>query len=360
VGPGVRTLLSRSSPCSQGCRGNRVTISALKENHFQATHSYEDEVPTFGWRGWNPLSQRLAEKLFVEASSRLIQAYVERHGRPSLIHAHSVRWAGVAAAKVANRLQLPLVITEHSSAVAEGQIPSWAKDHVSAAFRRADSVIAVSNFLSGRLEEWLGDVHIHVIPNIVDTNFFYRPPTERAHTPSVVLTVGHLQEEKTVDVLIRAFVHAFGGDPSVILAIGGVGDQLPALRRLAKSLDLDRQIRFLGVLHREEVRKAMWRADVYACSSSIETFGVALVEAMATGLPVLSTRSGGPSEVVIGGTGWLVPPNDVVSFAQGLRLALSHARKGVDERLIRDHAVSTYGADVVVPALLSEYERVLT
>jgi len=178
--------------------------------------------------------------------------------------------------------------------------------------------------------------------------------------------VATLSPNKGIHDAIRAFAKARASiEHPVQLSIGG-GEKTghagyrKELEQLAASLGVAEQVQFLGALSRTEVRNAMWRANTFVLSSYVETFGVVVIEAMATGLPVVATRSGGPEEIVSPNTGWLTEPGDV----SGLAEALIEAYGQWDEMSaraseIRDEAVAKYGEKVVVEQLRGIYESVL-
>ena len=102
----------------------------------------------------------------------------------------------------------------------------------------------------------------------------------------------------------------------------------------------------------------MAEADVYVQPSRREGFGVALVEALATGLPVIATDSGGPADIVLPSSGILVKPDDVGSLVTGLRFVLD--RLGAfDARVIADDTRARFGRSAVAPRLIALYRDVI-
>jgi glycosyltransferase involved in cell wall biosynthesis len=146
----------------------------------------------------------------------------------------------------------------------------------------------------------------------------------------------------------------------VVLEIGGGGPLEPGLRALAAELGIAAQTSFLGILTRQEVREAMWRADAFVLPSHVETFGVVAIEAMAAGLPVVATACGGPQDTVAPGeTGLLVPPGDAAALAAGMeRLLAERAAWAMRAEAIRRHADERFSQPVVVRRLLEVYAAV--
>jgi glycosyltransferase involved in cell wall biosynthesis len=105
-----------------------------------------------------------------------------------------------------------------------------------------------------------------------------------------------------------------------------------------------------------EVRETLWDAHAFVLSSRYETFGVALVEAQATGLPVVATRSGGPEDIVTEETGRLVPTEASGALAQALR-AMRDQWASYDPHRIRAHVLDTYGPEPFVRRVRSFYRQ---
>lgn len=330
--------------------------SEVVRDHFQTTVRVEDGIPVYRFHGWNPKIGRLRLWAFRYQSRRLMQKYVEQFGVPDLIHAHSALWGGVAARDLAKEYSLPYVITEHSSAFLRGKIEEWQKPHIGKSFEDADAVWAVSSAFKRELQPFAGNAEIDVMPNMVDVTFFQLPPSPRTVEPFTFLSVGSLSHNKGIDLLLKAFARLNDFEPNVELEIGGAGSAEENLRNLAHDLGIGEKVRFLGGLSREEVLDAMWRANALVSSSYVETFGVVLIEAMATGLPVVATESGGPGDIVRSGVGRLVPKGNVRALSE----AMGQTKEAqVNENKIRKYVIDTYSAEMVTRRLKTNYQLIV-
>jgi glycosyltransferase involved in cell wall biosynthesis len=162
---------------------------------------------------------------------------------------------------------------------------------------------------------------------------------------------------KRFDLLIRAFAASFRGNTEVRLVIGGDGSSRQDLESLGRALGVQGQVRYLGGLSREGVRRAMWEAHCFVLPSLIETFGVVLIEALATGLPVIATRSGGPDDIVVPEVGVLLEPGEEHALAAAMVAIWAGHR--YDPHLLRRHAVQRYGYKAVGTQLLRVYQKAL-
>jgi glycosyltransferase involved in cell wall biosynthesis len=150
----------------------------------------------------------------------------------------------------------------------------------------------------------------------------------------VVGFAGRLVPIKDLPTLLEGFAEVVRQRPQARLEIAGDGPQREILVQLARQARIEKNVRFLGWV--EEVAAAMARWDVFALTSVEETFPVALIEAMAAGLPVVATEVGGvPEAVVQDETGLMVPPRDKAAVAAAMvglmddaELRSSMGRKG--------------------------------
>ena len=159
----------------------------------------------------------------------------------------------------------------------------------------------------------LSRAQVEVIYPGVDFSYFTPMPELRTPQPSFAY-VGRLKKYKGVDLLIRAFARL--QHPTAVLEIAGAGDYRPALERLAASLDLGAQVRFLGFVTEEEKLALLRRSWAVALASPKEGWGLTNVEAAACGTPVVASNSPGIRESVRDGvTGFLAPHGDVAALA---------------------------------------------
>ncbi|WP_103029400.1 glycosyltransferase [Salinibacter altiplanensis] len=336
----------------------RATVGALRRKHFQTAWTTDHGVPTlrrYGWNVWWRVPPGL--RCRVRSAVRLARRYVDRRGVPDVIHAQSARWAGAAAARMSNALGVPYVLTEHFSGFQRGGVWAWRRPLVDRGLRRASGLAAVSaalkEALATRKDIASGDVAIH--PNPVRASFFTRPPEGRPSRPPFrFVTIARLNSRKNIGGLIEALAQAFEGSNDVVLTVVGDGPQRAALEAQARRLNVADRVDFRGQQRRAGVRAALREAHAFVLPSRHETFGVVLVEAMATGLPVVATRCGGPEDIVTKETGMLVPPAAPTALAQAL-CTIRTRWGGYDAECIRAHAVDRYGPEPFVRRTQSFY-----
>jgi glycosyltransferase involved in cell wall biosynthesis len=341
-GAGVRTGIAYVE--TRGIR--ELSLRAIRETHFQTTHALEDGLPTIRLAGWNTLSQWTAGGLvWARLTRRVIREYIERYGRPDIVAALSATWAGRAAWAAHRELGLPYTITEVNTRFGTGRVLGWEAAVSRPSFAKAEAVIAISENLRTRLRQFSGTSNIEVIPCTVDDSYWTMPPVPRVSRPFTFYAQAHLSTRKGFDLLIRAFAQRFGGQDGIRLVIGGGGEIRADLEALAASTGVRSQVTFLGAIPRDAVRAAMWAANCFVLPSHAENFGVVLIEALSTGLPVISTRCGGPEDIINDRVGILLMPGDEEGLAAALATMLH--RPAADPESIRQYAIDRYGYAVV-------------
>jgi GalNAc-alpha-(1->4)-GalNAc-alpha-(1->3)-diNAcBac-PP-undecaprenol alpha-1,4-N-acetyl-D-galactosaminyltransferase len=158
------------------------------------------------------------------------------------------------------------------------------------------------------------------IPNPIDVPTGFAHGSQRAdRSPGYVLIgMGRLVPQKGFDLLLNAFSRVTDGHPDWTLTLLGAGPLLADLQAQAESLNLSRRIQFLGPV--SDPYAKLRAADMFVFSSRFEGFGMALAEAMACGLPVVSFDCPeGPADIIRDGVdGVLIPPGDVPALADAL------------------------------------------
>ncbi|MFH0964902.1 MAG: glycosyltransferase family 4 protein [Planctomycetota bacterium] len=207
--------------------------------------------------------------------------------------------------------------------------------HLNEKVRSARFVRSISGFDRDRLIARTDGRHggkIHVVHCGVEPGEWRFAPKARTAEPPMVFSVGTLQEKKGHAVLIEAMRGLADRGAGAKLVIAGGGDLREELRRKIDELGPAQQVELVGALPNEEVRALYDRADVFALASIVARNGdldgipVVLMEAMAHGIPCVSTRvSGIPELIEDGREGVLAEPGDCAGIARGIERLLSDA-----------------------------------
>jgi teichuronic acid biosynthesis glycosyltransferase TuaC len=272
---------------------------------------------------------------------------LKREGRLDIIDAHFAYPDGYAATLLGRWLDVPVTITLRGTEARQARDPRLAGRLRQAALRAA-RVFSVSQSLRSVLVDLgIPADHIRVVGNGVDLHKFAPVPRGQARDAlrmpaqaRVLVTVGGLVERKGIHRVIACLPSLRARHPGLTyLVVGGAsaeGDMSDALRQQALDADLVDAVRFLGPLPPEQVRIALSAADVFVLATRNEGWANVFLEAMACGLPVVTTDVGGNTEVVCDPRlGIVVPFDDTRRLEGAIDAAL---RTHWDAAAIREHA----------------------
>lgn len=234
------------------------------------------------------------------------------------------------------------------------------KPLVKSIWKNAAYVISNSNGLKRLALETLPEQKINVIYNGVDIEAFQRKgtfkDTLKGTQDCTILCASRLMKRKGFRYAISAMHLLAKKYPHVRLVIaGGEGDASEQLRRQVSAMKLERQITFTGEYSQTELARLQQNADIFLLPSLNEGMSNSLLEAMASGLPVLMTPTGGAEELIKNGeNGYIIPFRDAKDIAEKLEKLARHAdlrnRMGQESRKIAEKMSWKHGAE--------EYEKI--
>lgn len=254
---------------------------------------------------------------WVKAGLKLFERYIKEHGKPDVIHVHSLLLAGPLALEIHKKYHIPYCVTEHSSTFARKLISDWQWGYLTQAANSSNFCFAVSQALASLLEKKLLNTEWKVLPNLLDNQF--SKSNSLFKKKYQFCAVARLHPNKGFDILLKAFSVLYKEKPEVKLILGGDGPERENLQKLAKILNVEEAVTFAGALPRENVRLLMAESACFVLSSHVETFGVVVIEALSQGTPVVATKCGGPESIIVSGDGILVEVADVNALAQAMK-----------------------------------------
>ena len=182
-------------------------------------------------------------------------------------------------------------------------------------YKYCDVVICPSGAIKRELSKRGMEVRMEVVSNGLDLKRF--PPKKEYKQKQVILHAGRLGYEKKIDVVLDAFKLVLTKCPEAILWIAGGGPADESLKKKAEKNGISGKVRFLGMVDRKELAKIYREADVFVTASTMETQGLVILEAMASGLPVVGVKAFAVPDVVKHGTnGYLVMPGGAKDMAE--------------------------------------------
>jgi len=290
---------------------------------------------------------------------------LQRRHAIQLIDAHFAYPDGDAAVHLGRWLGLPVTVTLRGTEVPHSRQPRL-RSRMARTLQSASRVFSVSDSLR-QLALSLGvpAERTEVVGNGVDLECFHvvdkREARKQLGLPQnakVLISVGALVERKGIHRVLDCLPALLNSQPDLhYLVVGGAnpeGDMSAELQRQAAAPGLRNRVHFLGALPPESLKWPLSAADVFVLSTRNEGWANVFLEAMACGLPVVTTDVGGNAEVVCRAElGRIVPFGDQAALQAGLDYALKH---DWDRRAIREYAESN-GWDKRVSVLVQEFRR---
>jgi glycosyltransferase involved in cell wall biosynthesis len=305
-------------------------------------------------------SERVAHGGLVYEARRMLDVAreIEKSRGPfDVVHAHVTHPAGFVAERLARWLDVPLVVTEQMSPFPFDDMYDGngrPRPDVMSAIEAATRVTAVSRAHARSIEKFT-DRSIDVFSNFIDETRF-APGVRKPSSPYEFLSVGHLTEQKGFDVLLRAMRILLDRGLATRLTIVGKGLIERELKALATELQLDEHVTWAGAPDRSTMPDVYRRADAFVLASRHESFGIVVIEALASGLPVVATECGGPEETVTPECGALVAPEDPVALADAMAGLMN---RQFDPGEIRRYFESKYSAASAIPRLVQLYREAI-
>lgn len=264
---------------------------------------------------WNKLNLEYIGK----KTEKIFERYCTDYGKPDILHAHSVFAGGVVAKHLSRSFHIPFVITEHSSELIMNPCKGFLYEQVCKVITSAKKWLCVSGFLSEQLKKVynLQNCSSHILHNSIHPLFFKLadPPPPK---PFTWIVIGSLTKVKNHTLLLKAFTLLLKEFPKSILQITGDGPLKKKLILLTRELEIGSNLRFLGSKSRDEVKELLNRSHALVSASTLETFGISIAEALASGRPVVVTGSGGPAEIVTENDGIIVKTHSTQPLAEAM------------------------------------------
>lgn len=307
--------------------------------------------------------------------------------RPDVVHVQGSDPIGVSVVKFARKNKIPVVSTEHNQPEVLTQslmIPGLMRNPVNNALssyfvKRQTKSDYVTMPTKLAIKKLLGDkkigVPVEAVSNGVDLTAFKpgRPDDaiykkyNLSEDARILLYIGRVDPEKNVGMVLRAFADFLYRAKSnkldklskTLFVVVGDGVDRPRLENEAKNIGVIENVRFLGRVTGPDLAELYKAGDVFATASEIETQGIVLIEAAATGLPLIAVDAGAVAEVCKNGeNGFLVRPGDVASMAGDIYKLFSDRELRKKMSLKSVEIAGEHSLDKTIDKFLQIYQKV--
>lgn len=282
--------------------------------------------------------------------------------KPDLVHANVLHNNMLFAVYLKKKYNIPFVVTEHWTALQEQNLSQTSGNIKRVAkyiARNASYILPVSHNLKDSLKLLGIKTPLKVISNVVDTGVFSIKPESETSSTTKFLHVSSLIPRKKPKEIIKAVHSLHQNGFNVSLEIGGDGDTVP-LENLVKELSAEDYIHVFGMISYHEVAEKMQDSDYFILFSENETQGCVILESYACGKPVISTKVGGTTELIIDGLGVGVEKNNTDQLYHVLEKVCKGEYAFKNQEELRKFAVDGYSRESIARQFTEVYDQVVS
>ena len=337
---------------------DRVGVKQLPQYPFMKKE-YEEACEGYTMYARRMLSRakisfKWQTRAYAKAMEKAFLSYVEKEGKPDILHANVAVPAGYGAALIGKKYGIPVLLTEHA-------FSPWAKPESQEFARfvaKNAKITTVSTFLQNMLREKY-DTDSEILPNVVDTSVFEKPRALLNDGVYRLLTISALRYGKFVDVTIKALrlLRDRGEIGKFEFTVIGDGQTEDVYKQAAIDLQMTDCVKFVGRKTPAEAAEYLTHADTLVIASDFETFGIPALEALAAGVPVVCTRCYGPETFLNDTCAEMCEFRNPEDLARAIKAM--YERKGTfDEDALRSVA-KAFGSEAIANRAFALYEELL-
>lgn len=274
-----------------------------------------------------------------------VESYIEKNGKPDLVHVHIPHKSGVIARLIKRKYKTPYVVTEHWGGY-NSVVENNYKDRESAfrtvirdTLKTASWLHTASDFLGGQINQLVTKIPITVIGNAVNTRFFNYRPSENSNGKFRLLHISNGSSVKNVPGIIEAF-QRLDSNQFEFTIIGLKEEQNELLKRMYPSINFTSEVAY------KQISDQLNNADALVMFSNMENAPCVINEALCCGVPVIATNVGGVPELINSTNGVLVKPGNIEGLVEAIKRLATNI-KSYDKKEIGDVATDKFSYDQI-------------
>lgn len=295
-------------------------------------------------------------RLSVWMMEKVYQRYEKMEGRPDVIYAHYLFNIALATF-IRKKHNILFVGIEHWSELTKETLKPMVQYYGNVGYFGVDKLLSVSKSLQTQIMRHFG-IDSTVVYDMLGPEFVSVPVSKEKKRDFCFIAVGSLVPVKDYEMLIKAFSRSNLSLERCTLSIVGDGTERQRLEQLIEELKLKDNVFLLGRKTKNEIISLLSESHVYVLSSKSETFGVACIEALSQGLPVIATKCGGPEDFINKSNGVLIPTNDISSMAVAMKKMYSDYKK-YDTMAIAEECRNRFSPMVIARQLTDIFDEVI-
>jgi len=304
------------------------------------------------------LDRILSYRKYLAVYRKAIREYINKEGKPSYVHVHVALKVGVLARWIKTTWGVPYLISEHWTGYLEEadhrleHLPALQQSQLEQVFREAAGVTVVSDHLGRAIQKHFPFIMYKVIPNVVDDSIFY-PASSPLNDAMQLIHVSNMSYQKNTEAILKALSILKQSNFSFQMNVYGSSN--PAIETLLDKLDLKEQVCIKGEVPQPELAEGMRHSTALVLYSRFETFGCVIIEANASGIPVILSDLPVFQELVEEGkNGVFVQQDDPEALAEAIR-AFAGGKTGFDPIQIAADVRRKYGYEPVAKTFIALY-----
>lgn len=307
------------------------------------------------------IEQWLSNRKYNLLQKKIIESLVAEFGLPSIVHVHMAMKAGVGAIYLKEKYKIPYVLTENWTGYYPQSIPNlrdynwWYRFKTKQVLKQTDLFLPVTDDLGKLVQSTIANIKYKTVPNVVDLGKFYLDQTNQEH-PFRFIHASYLNYQKNPEAMLRAA--ALLNKRGYKFELFMIGRKAADLEDLARELGIFSLVIFMDAVPYGEVAKLMQRSSALLLFSRFENLPCIVLEALCTGLPVVSSRVGGISEVVNSGNGILVDSLSEGELAKAME-EMINKYTAFDRQAISRRASEQFGLEAVGKSFYEIYLELL-
>lgn len=316
----------------------------------------EDNYKVYIYRMLNlrPIGFDIQMKSYVRKMENAFKDYLRTNSKPDIIHAQVTVPAGYAAVCIGKKYDIPVVVTEHG-----GNLERFFKDEP---FKKYGSFV-LENARFSTVSSYMKDIALKytdkcdIIPNQVDTSIFKNDTKRKVDGTFKLISVCALREGKRLDIAFRAIKKLVEEGYDIHYDIIGDGFYEEVYKQEAKESGIEERITFLGRKDKKEISSYLLDEHALLISSELESFAIPGIEALASGMPVITTACLGPTDFVDEKCGSVAKVNDPDDLARAIKKVIDNYESYDKHYLVS--IADRYSEEEVVKIAKRVYEEVL-
>ncbi len=299
--------------------------------------------------------EKVMQKYTQWAFSKCAETIIAEHGMPDVVYSHYL-FNSFQALPFVQKYNLPFVAIEHWSKVNKDVLDSTIRMMGEKVYGLADTIITVSDSLRQRIIKHFNK-ETTVVHNMVGCEFTNQPNPLNSNIVKFV-SVGTLIKLKGHDLLIKALSQLQLPPETWELTIIGDGPEKDVLQKQINEIHLQDRIHLVGRKNKNEIADILRTNSVFVLPSRTENFSVAVLEALACGLPVIASICGGIRECIDEKNGLLFPVDDVDALANALQYMIENYDK-YDRQGIAADCKNRFSPEVIAKQLTAVFEEAI-